>query len=82
MRSPGNFTGHAPLPKRLTRQLWRIDHEQVRRMAMQPRQDDTTAERTPVEARQGVISGRVITVLMVSLLLAVVALFIGYWIVR
>jgi hypothetical protein len=33
---------------------------------------------TPVEARQGVISGRVVTVLGVSLFLALVALVIAY----
>ncbi len=39
-------------------------------------------EATAVGARQGVISGRVVTVLIVSLTLAVLAMFIGYMVVR
>jgi hypothetical protein len=39
-------------------------------------------EKTAIEARQGLISGRVILVLMTSLLLAVIALGIGYLLVR
>jgi hypothetical protein len=37
---------------------------------------------TPVAARQGVISGRVILVLVVSLVLAIVALGVSYWVVH
>ena len=36
---------------------------------------------TPIQARQGVISGRVVTVLGVSILLALVAMVISYIIV-
>jgi hypothetical protein len=39
-------------------------------------------EKTAVSARQGVISGRVITVLIVSLTLAVIAMVVGWLVVR
>ena len=39
-------------------------------------------ERSAVETRQGVISGRVILVLITSLVLAVIALTTGYFVVR
>jgi hypothetical protein len=45
---------------------------------LQPRRAET---KSPVEARQGVISGRVILILVISLLLAIVALGICYWLV-
>jgi hypothetical protein len=48
--------------------------------AAQPSRRATT--KSAVEARQGVISGRVILVLLTSLILAVVALAVGYWTVR
>ena len=55
-------------------------------MAIEPRPytetDHVRQEASAVEARQGVISGRVVTVLVVSLVLAIVALAIGYFIVH
>jgi hypothetical protein len=36
-------------------------------------------EKSAVAARQGLISGRVVTVLVVSLFLAVVAMAVGFW---
>jgi hypothetical protein len=39
-------------------------------------------EKTAVSARQGVISGRVVTVLIVSLTLAVIAMIVGWLVVR
>jgi len=54
-------------------------------MAIDTRENDRptgAAEKTAVEARQGVISGRVFLVLVVSLFLAIVALGIGYWAVH
>ena len=38
-------------------------------------------EASPVDARQGVISGRVILVLLTSLLLTVIAFVVGYLVV-
>jgi hypothetical protein len=37
------------------------------------------AEKSAVEARQGVISGRVFLVLLTSLVLAIVAVGVAYW---
>jgi len=55
-------------------------------MAMEPRQypemPHVAEERTAVEARQGVISGRVLLVLVTSLILAIVAMAIGWYIFR
>jgi hypothetical protein len=53
-------------------------------MAMEPQHDPghPAAERSAVEARQGVISGRVLLVLVTSLVLAVIALAVGYLVVR
>ena len=56
-------------------------------MATEPDHDDprlrpAATERSSVEARQGVISGRVILVLITSLVLAVIALTTGYFAVR
>jgi hypothetical protein len=42
----------------------------------------TGTEKTAVSARQGVISGRVLLVLVVSLVFAVLAMTIGYFAVR
>jgi hypothetical protein len=39
-------------------------------------------EKTAVSARQGVISGRVVTVLIVSLTLAIIAMAVGWLVVR
>jgi hypothetical protein len=39
-------------------------------------------ERAAVAARQGIVSGRVITVLLVSLLFAVIALGVSWWLTR
>jgi hypothetical protein len=39
-------------------------------------------EKTAVSARQGVISGRVITVLAISLTLAVIAMIVGWLVAR
>lgn len=56
-------------------------------MAIQPLRDvrntrHVAPEPTGVEARQGVISGRVLLVLVVSLVLAAVAMVAGYLAVR
>jgi hypothetical protein len=56
-------------------------------MATQPYHDDphgrhAATERSPVEARQGVISGRVFLVLLTSLTAAIIALVVGYFAVR
>ena len=55
-------------------------------MALERQQNDhglyPPKERSAVAARQGVVSGRVITVLLVSLLLVVVALGVSYWFTR
>jgi hypothetical protein len=55
-------------------------------MVTEPYQNDgrrhDTTELSAVEVRQGVISGRVLLVLMVSLLLAVVGLTVGYFVVH
>ena len=50
--------------------------------AAPPAANPEATEVSPVEARQGIISGRVILVLLVSLFLSVLALGIGYFIVR
>jgi hypothetical protein len=41
-------------------------------------EDHQVKEKAPVEARQGVISGRVLTVLVVSVVLAIVALVASF----
>ena len=46
--------------------------------AQTDRERPTTAGMPPVQARQGVISGRVVTVLIVSVTLSVVALIVAY----
>jgi hypothetical protein len=46
------------------------------RQSVEPRRAEL---KSPVEARQGVISGRVIVVLVISLLLAIAALGMCYW---
>jgi hypothetical protein len=56
-------------------------------MATEPIHDDPGAEhavtqRSPVEVRQGVISGRVFLVLVSSLTAAIIALVVGYFAVR
>ena len=55
-------------------------------MAREPHQSATQRQVEPatsaVDARQGVISGRVILVLLISLFLAVVALSVGYFAVH
>jgi hypothetical protein len=53
-------------------------------MATDMHQDVQTAtpRRSAVEARQGVISGRVILVLVTSLALVIVALSVSYWAFR
>lgn len=54
-------------------------------MATEPHQATPRHERqeaSAVEARQGVISGRVFLVLVVSLLLAIIALVVGYFAVH
>jgi hypothetical protein len=56
-------------------------------MATEPYRDDpgrrgAATERSAIETRQGVISGRVLLVLVTSLVLAVVALTTGYFAVR
>jgi hypothetical protein len=55
-------------------------------MAMEHQQNDhglyPAKERSAVAARQGVVSGRVVTVLLVSLLLAIAALAVSYWFMR
>jgi len=55
-------------------------------MATEPRQytgpHHDTHEATAIEARQGVISGRVLTVLVASLVLAILALAVGYLVVH
>lgn len=54
-------------------------------MATEPHQSaapHVEIETSAVEARQGLISGRVILVLLISLFLSVVALGIGYFLVR
>jgi hypothetical protein len=54
-------------------------------MATEPLQkfgDHVGKEATAVEARQGVISGRVFLVLITSLALAIVALVIGFFAVH
>ena len=61
-----------------------MDNEQ--RQSDMPRHIDQQAhhgiESTPVKARQGVISGRVILVLLTSLLLTVIAFVVGYFAVH
>lgn len=47
-------------------------------MALQPDSPSPPVEKDGEDARQGVISGRVITVLIVSLLLAIVAMVLIY----
>lgn len=50
-----------------------------------PKRDQVTPavpDKTPVEARQGVISGRVITVLLVSVFLAILAIFLAWLLFR
>jgi hypothetical protein len=42
----------------------------------------TSKTKTPVEARQGVVSGRVITVLLISVVLVVVGFIVAFVIVR
>ena len=49
-------------------------------MAMEPRH--IAEELSGVEARQGVISGRVLLVLITSLVLTVIALVAGWYIMR
>ena len=49
-------------------------------MATEPRH--VAEERSPVEARQGVVSGRVFLVLVTSLVLVVIAFIIGWYIMR
>jgi hypothetical protein len=56
-------------------------------MATEPFHDDPGAghavtERSAVEARQGVISGRVLLVLVTSLTATIIALVVGYLAVR
>jgi len=56
-------------------------------MATEQFQDDPDArhpvtERSAVEARQGVISGRVLLVLVTSLTAAIIAMVVGYFAVR
>ena len=55
-------------------------------MAVEQHQNDRglhpAKQRSAVAARQGVISGRVFLVLLVSLLLAVIALGVSFWLVR
>jgi hypothetical protein len=55
-------------------------------MAMESHQDigprHEAEERTAVEARQGVISGRVLLVLLTSLVLAIIAITIGWYVMR
>jgi hypothetical protein len=50
-------------------------------MAIEARQDPPPhiTQKSAVEARQGVISGRVVLVLATSLSLAVIALCVTYW---
>ena len=47
-------------------------------MALQPDSPSPPIEKEGEDARQGVISGRVITVLIVSMLLAIVAMVLAY----
>jgi hypothetical protein len=55
-------------------------------MATEPYQRADTPhvaeQRTAVEARQGVISGRVFLVLVTSVILAVIAMVVGWYIMR
>jgi hypothetical protein len=55
-------------------------------MAMEQRQNAESPhiaeERTAVEARQGVISGRVLLVLVTSVILAIIAMAVGWYIMR
>jgi len=56
-------------------------------MATEPYHDDpglrrASTERSAVETRKGVINGRVILVLVTSLVLAVIAMTTGYLVVR
>lgn len=55
-------------------------------MAMEPRQNAGQQHvgkvSSAVEARQGVISGRIFLVLVTSLVLAVVAIVVAYFVVR
>jgi len=53
--------------------------------AMDTHQDTGThaaEQRTAVEARQGVISGRVLMVLVTSLVLVIVAMAVGWYVMR
>jgi hypothetical protein len=49
---------------------------------LQKFEDHVGKEATAVEARQGVISGRILLVLVTSLVLAIAAMIIGYFAVR
>jgi hypothetical protein len=55
-------------------------------MATEPYQNSSSRHDAPepsaVEARQGLISGRVFLVLVTSLILAVIVMVIGYFVVR
>jgi hypothetical protein len=62
-----------PRPEPIAGEMMAIEHQQNDHGLYPPK------ERSAVAARQGVVSGRVITVLLVSLLLAVVALGVSYW---
>lgn len=46
------------------------------------RPEHQAAERSAIEARQGVISGRVLLVLVTSLFLAIVAIAVGWYVMR
>ncbi len=49
------------------------------RLVLEPRGKPVAAELTPVEARSGVVSGRVISVLIVSSIGALAALLAIWW---
>ncbi len=44
--------------------------------------DDRPVTISPVRARQGVISGRILTVLVISVALAIVAMAVSWWLLR
>ena len=81
MFAGGNFARRAVVTLVLT------THHAGETMATEPYHDDPGArhavtERSAVEARQGVISGRVFLVLVTSLTAAIIALVVGYFAVR
>ena len=81
MFAGGNFARRAVVTLVLT------THHAGETMATEQFQDDPDArhpvtERSAVEARQGVISGRVFLVLVSSLTAAIIAMIVGYFAVR